>query len=210
MLVSCGVDHIGFPLRLHHHQEDISENEAAAIIREFPSTVEAVLITYLDKAEDVFQLSRLLHTRVVQLHGDISRSEFIQLKNGLPELQIIKSLIVGKTTEDKLIQDMYQYADLADAFLLDTYDPISDACGATGKVHDWGISRRVVELSPLPVILAGGLTPDNVSQAILTVKPAGVDVHSGVEDHNGFKDKQLVEIFIREARKAFQLLNCDR
>ena len=94
-----------------------------------------------------------------------------------------------------------------DAFITDTFDPVTGASGATGKTHDWTISRRLVELSTKPVILAGGLTPANVGEATRVVKPAGVDVHTGVEDENSRKNPYLVARFVHEARKAFTALH---
>ena len=206
MLISCGVEYLGFPLRLDYHQQDFREDEAAAIIRELPPVTQAILITYLDKAEEVIELSSKLNTKIIQLHGDISLKELRQIKIKRPKIQIIKSLIIGKTSEGILLKNMQSWSSLVDVFLLDTFDPESGASGATGKTHDWGISRILVESSTRPVILAGGLTPANVRRAILTVHPAGVDVHSGVEDHSGRKDRQLVERFISEARSAFKMI----
>ena len=204
MLVSSGVDYIGFPFRLVYHKEDLNEDEAAIIIQELPPATQAVLITYLNKGKEIIELSRQLDVRIIQLHGDISHSELRNLKSQHPELQIIKSLIIGKTSEQMIIKEMQTCTDWVDAFLLDTFDPVTGASGATGKVHDWEISRRLVEISNRPIILAGGLTPMNVGQAILTVRPAGVDVHTGVENHNGNKDLQRVKKFVSEARKAFK------
>jgi phosphoribosylanthranilate isomerase len=72
------------------------------------------------------------------------------------------------------------------------------------RTHDWGLSRRLVELSARPVILAGGLTPANVGQAISVVRPAGVDVHTGVEDATGRKDRARMLAFVAEASAAFK------
>jgi phosphoribosylanthranilate isomerase len=206
MLVTCGVDYIGFPLRLEYYPEDLSEDEATAIIRELPPATQVVLITYLNRAKEIIELSSQLDIRIIQLHGDIFPGELKNLKSQHPELQIIKSLIIGKTSERIILKNMQSCTEWVDAFLLDTFDPITGSSGATGKIHDWGVSRRLVEISHRPVILAGGLTPVNVCQAILTVKPAGVDVHSGVENRDGYKDQQLVEKFISEARKAFSMI----
>jgi phosphoribosylanthranilate isomerase len=90
-----------------------------------------------------------------------------------------------------------------DAFILDTYDPATGASGATGKTHDWAVSRRLVAISPRPVLLAGGLHPANVAQAIRTVRPAGVDAHTGVEGADGRKDPDRVRAFLAAARAAF-------
>ena len=86
-----------------------------------------------------------------------------------------------------------------DGLLTDTYAPETGASGPPVS-HDWAVSRGLVELSPKPVILAGGLTPANVRQAIVEVRPAGVDVHTGVEAASGRKDRDKVLAFVAEAR----------
>jgi phosphoribosylanthranilate isomerase len=93
-----------------------------------------------------------------------------------------------------------------DAFITDTFDPKTGASGATGKTHNWRVSRHLVELSDRPIIIAGGLTPENVKKAILEVRPAGVDSHTGVEDSTGRKSREKVQKFLAEACEAFQLV----
>jgi len=102
------------------------------------------------------------------------------------------------------------YAPLVDAFITDSWDPATGACGATGRVHDWDVSRQLAELSPKPLILAGGLGPENVRQAIIQVRPAGVDAHTGVERPDGRKDEKRVRSFVEEARAAFWELDAAR
>jgi phosphoribosylanthranilate isomerase len=207
MLVACGVDYIGFPLQLEYHLEDLGEVEVAEIIRKLPPTTQGVLITYLKETEKIIELSSQLNVKTIQLHGDVSLGELRILKSQHPELQIIKSLIIGKTSEQIILENIRAYTPWVDAFLLDTFAPETGASGATGKTHNWGLSSRLVEISKLPIILAGGLKAENVHQAILTVKPAGVDVHTGVENRNGNKDLQLVGKFVSEAKKAFRRIN---
>jgi phosphoribosylanthranilate isomerase len=75
-----------------------------------------------------------------------------------------------------------------------------------GSPYDWSISREIVEASQQPVILAGGLTPLNVKEAILEVRLAGVDVHTGVEDASGRKDRAFADAFMAEAKDGFRQL----
>lgn len=206
MLAVAGVTHLGFPLRLAVHREDISDIEAAAIINLLDQGAQAVLITYLNEAEAVARLCRFLGTRIVQLHGSISESEITRLRDSAPELAVIKSLIVRENNSEELIKAVSRYAPIVDAFITDTWDPETGACGATGRVHDWEISKLLVNCSPKPVILAGGLGPENVRQAIIQVRPAGVDVHTGVEGPDGRKDEERVRSFVAEAMAAFREL----
>ena len=206
MLQQCGVRYLGFPLRLPVHREDLTESEAASIIKDLVSPVFGVLITYLDKADEIAAFCHDLGARIVQLHGEIERDELKRLKTLDPALTVIKSLVVGMRDDKTLEDTASELSPFVDGFITDTFDPKTGASGATGKTHDWRVSRHLTELSDRPVILAGGLTPENVKQAILEVRPAGVDSHTGVEDFTGRKSREKVEKFLSEAHEAFALL----
>jgi phosphoribosylanthranilate isomerase len=206
MLQQCGVRYLGFPLRLPVHREDLTEAEAAAIIKSLAPPVFGVLITYLDEASEIAAFCHGLGAPIVQLHGDIDRDELKRLKTFDPNLTVIKSLVIG-IRDDKALETMVsELTPFVDAFITDTFDPKTGASGATGKTHDWRVSRRLVELSDRPVILAGGLTPENVKRAILEVRPAGVDSHTGVEDSSGRKSGEKVRKFLSEAYEAWQIV----
>jgi phosphoribosylanthranilate isomerase len=143
----------------------------------------------------------------VQLHGTVSTAELIKLRKLNNSLYVIKSLVVKKHNLAELEFMVGELSSLVDAFITDTYDPVTGASGATGKSHDWAISRRLVDISPRPVILAGGLRPENLREAILTVRPFGVDVHTGVEGVDGRKAEYLVRDFITVATAAFADVN---
>jgi phosphoribosylanthranilate isomerase len=202
-LLACGIRHLGFPLRLPVHREDLSEAEAAAIIRELPADCRAIAITYQDDATEIAGFMDYLGAGIVQLHGDVSRAELARLRALRPGLGIIKSLVIGRHDEAGLAAMVHELGPFVDAFITDTFDPVTGATGATGRTHDWRVSRRMVEISPRPVILAGGLTPDNVTAAIRAVAPAGVDSHTGVEDAFGRKCPHKVRRFLAEALAGF-------
>lgn len=204
LLMDCGVRHLGFPLRLPVNAQDLSEAEAAAIIRAIRPPCFGVAITYQDSADDIAGLTDDLGAAIVQLHGDIDFGELRRLRQLRPGLRIIKSLVIGERSEPELTAMARELGELVDAFITDTFDPATGASGATGRTHDWGISRRLVEVAPKPVILAGGLRPGNVREAILAVRPAGVDCHTGVEDASGRKDAAKVARFVAEARAGFK------
>ncbi|VAX27753.1 Phosphoribosylanthranilate isomerase [hydrothermal vent metagenome] len=207
MLIKCGVEYLGFPLRLAVNKEDLSDETAAGIISLFRPSIHGVLITYLNKADEIKALSDKIGTKIIQVHGDIPIEELVELKKIFPQSTIIKSLIVGKNTDKELLETVSKLESYIDAFITDTYDPQTGATGATGITHNWDISRMLVERSNKPVILAGGLTPENVYDSILHVKPAGVDVHTGVENNSGRKNMSLVFKFIKEAKRGFERKN---
>lgn len=206
MLAACGVSHVGLPLRLAFHRPDVGEEEAREIVAALAGRVETVLITYLEDAAETLELCRFLGVGGVQLHGAMPLAQVAELRRAAPELFLIKSLVIGTAAEAELLAQARAHAPLVNAFLTDTFDPASGAAGATGKVHDWAVSRRLAEALPRPLILAGGLRADNVAQAIGAVAPFGVDAHTGLEDARGFKDEALVRGFVDAARRAFACL----
>jgi phosphoribosylanthranilate isomerase len=203
LLCACGVDWLGFPLRLPVHREDLSDDEAAVVICRCALRDRGVLITYLDRGADIAVLCRSLGVYRVQIHGEIDPEEVDRLRELLPGAFVMKSLVVHPDNPAGLETLTERFSARVDAFITDTFDPVTGASGATGKTHDWAVSRRLVALSPKPVILAGGLTPDNVRQAVECVRPAGVDAHTGVEGADGRKDPLLVRRFVAEAHRGF-------
>ena len=206
LLSDCGVDLLGFPLALPTNREDISADVTAEIIGKIKSQINCVLITYLNRAEDILDLCDYINTSYVQLHGEISSQEIKRLKSKFPNLYIIKSLVVGKFTLTELREKIFDLEPFCEAFITDSFDPGTGACGATGKTHDLDVSRELISLSKRPVILAGGLGPENVYESILYTGPSGVDVHTGIEDQEGNKDKEKTKRFVRNAQTGFRAL----
>lgn len=209
MLADAGVHAIGFPLRLPVNAQDCTETEAADMADALRRRATPVCICYLEQAHAIIELCTRLNMQHVQLHGPIAGNELARLKSMAPHLFVIKSLVVRHDGANlpELENMVRQLALYVDAFITDTHNPETGADGATGKTHDWTVSRRLVELSPRPVILAGGLTPGNVEEAIRFVRPAGVDAHTGVEGADGRKDRNLVLRFFNKASQALSIIS---
>lgn len=201
---SAGATHLGFPFGLDYHPEDTTREEAASIISRLPQNIRPVLITYFDGAIEIESLMRLLGCETVQLHGPVEIHEIQKLRKLFPGIGIWKSLVIQPEKSSVAIREMEDFQAYVDAFITDTYDSETGASGATGRVHDWQVSRAIVEKSRKPVILAGGLNPGNVAAAVRAVRPAGVDAHTGLENEFGEKDRQLVKAFVENARRAFK------
>lgn len=207
LLIANDVKYIGFPLRLDYHKPDMSEDQAALLISEFPEDVKGILITYENNVSELVNLCKKLNISFVQIHGDMDVKLVKEFRNRCSEIKIIKSLIVGKFTKEDLFKQVDLYYDFVDAFITDTFDGETKACGATGKTHDWKITSDIVKYTSKPVILAGGLNPENVFDGICSTRPCGVDVHTGVEDSLGNKNPELVTLFMQEAKRGLQYIS---
>lgn len=194
----AGADALGFTVRLPRGlHDDLTEIKARMIIAVLPPFVTSVAITYLEDAREVADLCRYLGVAAVQLHGPFALDQLNKLRALSPHLKIIKAVHV---TGLDAIEDARGYERRVDAIILDTCDRETGRRGATGKTHDWSLSREIVDKLHTPIILAGGLTPENVAGAIQTVRPWGVDVHTGVEDPDGTRNIAKIRAFIERAK----------
>jgi phosphoribosylanthranilate isomerase len=203
MCIAQGADWLGFALRLPSGKDDIAEQDAAAIIKGLDAPHAGVLISYLTDAEEVGEFCHELGVVAVQLHGEVTIGELRRLKEIRPELFVLKSLVVKEDNADELLKLVDETHPYVDMYITDTFDPRTGAKGATGLTHDWSVSAELVGRSPKPLMMAGGLNPENVGDAIRTVRPAAVDAHTGLEGPDGRKDRAKVAKFVTEARRAF-------
>lgn len=199
-LERLGVDALGFTVRLPHGVHDgLTEERAREIVRALPPFVAAVAITYVAEAEEAIELARDLGVGTLQLHGTFPAGGAAQVRAALPHLKILRAVCV---TGPESLAEAQGLAAEADGLILDTFDSATGRRGATGRTHDWSISRAIVAAVPVPVILAGGLHAGNVAEAIRAVRPWGVDVHSGVEDAQGGRDLDRAAAFVAAVRGA--------
>lgn len=193
---AAGADAVGCLVALDHAAPDRVEAAAArAIFASLPPFVTRVLVTHRTALADVIDLMRETAANMVQLQGDFPLVAISALREALPHAAVVKCVHV---TGEGTVTAALAAARVADAVLLDT--KTRGRIGGTGKTHDWAISAKIVASSPKPVILAGGLAPENVAAAIARVQPYGVDVNSGTRGSDGFKDVARVRAFIHAAR----------
>ena len=128
----------------------------------------------------------------------ITPDDVKKIKNKFPDVKVMRTIPVIKESN---IEDAKQYDGIADFLLLDTVNKELGCIGVSGKVHDWNISKRLVKAVKIPVILAGGLGPDNVADAIAKVHPAGVDSKTKTDNTGGKgKDLSKVKQFAEQAK----------
>ena len=164
------------------------------IVSSVPGGVTTVMVTHLTDPEEAADIAAYMKVRAVQAHGDMDVRALRTLRSLLPGVLIIKTVHV---TGEEAAFRARDYAAAADMLLLDT--AAGGKIGGTGVTHDWSVSAGIVESSRIPVILAGGLNPENVASAIERVRPAGVDANSGLEHEDGRKDFEKIRAFVRAA-----------
>jgi phosphoribosylanthranilate isomerase len=205
--IRFGADALGFQVGMRHKTEDeVSAEEAKAIIASLPPFVTYVMVTHLQDAKTIISLLKLIQkTTTVQLHDDdIDLKEIAVIKEKMPSVRIIKAIHVVVDGSESPLQKLHELDDIVDAIILDSVNLKEDRIGGTGMTHDWTLSKKMVDNSTLPVILAGGLTQDNVQNAIRSVGPYAVDVNSGVKINRTLRRKDPVKVrdFIYRAKNA--------
>ena len=202
-----GVDSVGFTLELPDGAHDnLTTERAREIIARLPDPLLPVLITYLRSATDASRLVSRIRARAVQFHGGITENELRLFRSMNPGVKTIG--LVTVTGPGAALHAGQFKPPLWDAVILDSCDPRTGRTGATGCTHDWEISAEIAKRSSVPVLLAGGLNPDNVAHAIRMVRPDGVDAHTGLEDPDGTRNLDKIRRFARVARNALQHYRC--
>ena len=184
--VVLGVDALGFVF-YKESPRYVSRAQAAEIIRALPPLVTKVGLFVNATPQDVEQTIAATGIDLVQFHGDESADSCRRASRPW-----IKALRV-RISED-VSRGQESYAE-ASALLLDAYDPF--VFGGSGRAFDWGLLPRVRKM---PLIVAGGLTPENVADAIRLTQPYAVDVSGGIEMTKGAKDHDKMRRFIREVQ----------
>ncbi len=172
----------------------IDDKLIAEIAAAVPAPVSTFLLTSRTEPEAIIEHARQCGTTAVQLVDIVEPSVYAALRRALPQLKIVQVLHV---TDEKVFETARRIATAVDAILLDSGDPTGAVkkLGGTGRLHDWTLSRRIVETVACPVFLAGGLTPDNVGQAIDQVRPYAVDLCTGVRTDGRLDPDKLASFF---------------
>jgi phosphoribosylanthranilate isomerase len=186
--VEAGADALGFVF-FDKSPRFINPVIAAGIISRLPPLIQTVGLFVNEDTAQVNWTADYCGLDVVQLHGDETPEDCLEVKR-----RVIKAFRIQKIIS---IDPLEKYQDYqVSGYLLDAWSP--DAYGGTGRTFNWELAQAAKQYGP--VILAGGLTPENVADAIRIVSPYGVDVSSGVESAPGKKDAETVRQFIRAAK----------
>jgi phosphoribosylanthranilate isomerase len=192
-VVAAGADAVGV---IHGVPVDtpreVDAETAETLVDAVPPFVTSVLVTMPTTVQEAVKRVDAIEPDAVQVHDGLSPAEL-----GALDSRITQTIVAVVEADAPDIED---YAAHVDALLVDSVD--AEGGGGTGETHDWERTRDLVDSLDVPVVLAGGLTSENVAEAVEMVDPFAVDVASGVESSGGTKDHDAVERFVRNATRA--------
>jgi phosphoribosylanthranilate isomerase len=201
--VEAGADAIGFVFH-DRSPRNVGVDAARKIVEELPHRVEKVGVFVNQPEDSICSVADQAGLSAIQVHGDNENPHVADLiAQRRPDLKIVVAISMRKPEPDG--RAMMWNSEVVHAFLADSGG--SSRLGGTGETFDWQKERkRIEEIAGLGrVIVAGGLTPDNVPEAMRILKPWGVDVSSGVESKPGKKDPAKVKAFVSAVRHAERL-----
>jgi phosphoribosylanthranilate isomerase len=208
-VIEAGADFIGMvpPQKLTYDgivPGEISHEKIEEIMRVSEGKAKRVLLYAGDLEEVYYEGASLYRPDIIHLAGKkiIASKEFTQkMKSMVPGILIEQSVPI---TDEQSIEIALQRAEYADMLILDSVSPKLRVVGASGEAHDWSIDREIVRRVSIPVIVAGGLSPENVAQAIKIVNPYGVDTltrtNMVLPDGTVCKDTKRVHLFCKIAK----------
>lgn len=199
MAIEYGASAIGLVARMPSGPGPISDELISQIAKTVPPPVATFMLTSETSVKEIIEHHRRTNTNTIQIVDSLASGTYAQLKAELPCVKIVQVIhVIG----EKSVDEALEISRMVDAILLDSGNPKLKVkeLGGTGRVHNWKFSRQIREGSKCPVFLAGGLSPENVRQAIEEVQPFAVDVCSGVRT-DGKLDRKKLELFIIRALK---------
>jgi phosphoribosylanthranilate isomerase len=178
----------------------IDENLMEEISLKVPPPVATFLLTSKQTADEIIVQHLKTKTNTLQLVDHLPHSELIKLKEKLPAIKLVQVIHV---LSEESVKEALSVEKYVDALLLDSGNPKLKVkeLGGTGRIHNWEISRKIIEEVNVPVFLAGGLNPGNVLEAIQAVRPYGLDICSGVRTNNLLNEEKL-KLFFESVNKS--------
>ena len=194
-VIAAGADAVGFVVGVPSSHRSLTMENARKMMQLIPIFVDGVMVVVPESTSALLKYCEYVCPDVVQIHGDTHLDVSI-IRRNFPSLKLIRAINgEGEYAPTSLIDATEPF----DALLVDTF--VQGRYGGTGLSHDWEKTRLLRQvLGSKPLILAGGLKPENVGEAIRVVQPYAVDVSSGVESHLGRKDADKVLSFIKKVK----------
>lgn len=194
LAVSYGASALGLVARMPGGPGPIEDPLIKSIAASVPPPIATFLLTSETMADEIIKHHYRTYTNTIQLVDELSERKYQLLKEQLLSVKIVQVIHV---VDESSVDEALEISEHVDALLLDSGNPklAVKELGGTGRVHNWGLSRKIVEQAKVPVFLAGGLNAGNVQQAIEEVQPYGIDLCSGVRTDGNLDERKLQAFF---------------
>ena len=194
LAISYGAAALGFVGKMPSGPGPIADELIAEIVKTVPPPVATFLLTSETMPQQIITHHQKVHTNTIQIVDALTERNYALIKQQLPSVKLVQVIHV---IDEGSVEEAVELSNDADALLLDSGNPhlAVKELGGTGRVHDWELSRRIVEQVQKPVFLAGGLNAENVRRAIDEVQPFGLDLCSGVRTDGKLDEKKLDAFF---------------
>jgi len=194
LAIDAGADAIGLVAEMPSGPGPIPDARIVEIAAAIPPGVETVLLTARTNPEAIAEHHAACRTTTIQLVDHVEPSDHARLRARLPGVRLMQVIHV---LDEHSVAGALAAGEHCHAVLLDSGNPHAPVkeLGGTGRVHDWSISRRIVESCPVPVFLAGGLSPENAAAAVSRADPFGLDVCSGLRTNGRLDPDKLAAFF---------------
>ena len=194
LAISSGASAIGLVSEMPSGPGVISEDLIAKIAKAVPNNIETFLLTSKQTVKEIIEQLKNYKTTTVQIVDDLVEGSYEEIRSAIPHIKIVQVIHVE---DEKSIEKAVLISKYVDALLLDSGNQKLQIkeLGGTGRIHDWSLSKKIVEEVNVPVYLAGGLNSKNVGEAIKTVMPYGIDLCSGVRSNGRLNKLKLTEFF---------------
>ena len=194
LAINSGATELGFVGPMPSGPGVISEQSMIEIVAAVPKEINTFLLTSEVSSQKIIAQHAKVKTSTIQIVDKLINGNYQEIRNAIPNIKLVQ--VIHVTTETS-IYDAQKIADEVDYILLDSGNPNKTIkeLGGTGRIHNWEISKQIVNSISKPVFLAGGLNSTNIKQAIETVKPHGVDLCSSVRLNGKLDKKKLASFF---------------
>jgi len=201
---AAGVDHIGVAAGDQAVPASISTERARELFDRWPDGPDrrTSALSVHTHPDEIVDYARAVDPDVLHVCSEtdaVDVAETRAIRDRIGDINLMKAIDVEGPAAVEAARD---FAPVSDWLLLDTATPDVEGVGASGAIHDWSVSREIVETVDVPVVLAGGLGPENVAEAVRTVRPAGVDSYTHTSESERRKDPAKVRAFVENAREA--------
>jgi phosphoribosylanthranilate isomerase len=194
LAIECGASALGLVSHMPSGPGVIGDEQIAEIAATVPPAIGTFLLTSRQRVADIIEQQRFCRTNAIQICDHLTHGTHRELREALPGISVVQVIHV---TDTESIEEATRLAPHVDAILLDSGNQklAVKELGGTGRTHDWTLSRAIRERIGIPLFLAGGLTPENVGQAIEEVGPFGLDLCSGVRTNGRLDATKLRRFF---------------